>query len=298
MNRLVALTFVSSLMFSCSERAEAQAAQPRSLEVATDPLPTGPAPRRKRPRDPSKVHDPRRALSPVWTLSLSGSLNATIEPGWPLVAKVALQHPDLGSVPDQIRAETLQVVGGSSWSELISLQLIEPSGQKPTLHWRKVTREPATLTLDGHHRNAEAVWLLDPAESRKLKPGRYELVLALDSRNSSAGWKGLNQGVAAILDVRASGVRREEYFDIAEAYHARNGTPFPIAELEAFVASAPDSGAALYLLGRQQAKQGKKAEALASYRRAVVLWRKHNPRADEGGPLHIIDAIRDLESAP
>ncbi len=212
-----------------------------------------------------------------------------VHPGWP--------NAVTGSIP---------LAGSPTWASLARLEITDANGVN--VAWPVTFRpaSPAALALDASSFGTlEGV--VAPADSLGLSAGVYTAQAVLDARGApSGGYQGIVRSprvrVVVVDPISQPTPTEEEALAVLSAGHRlRMGdVAQATAELEAFVANAPDSIPALTLLSDLDRAAGRSASALARIDLALGAWRAVAPPFDAGvsdPPVFLLARQRELRNA-
>jgi hypothetical protein len=165
--------------------------------------------------------------------------DASVAPGTPIFLMLQLDYPR-GEFPEGFAPARLQLAGKRRWTELLKVEVTGPQGPVQ-LRWR-MKASPGAAAAVSAKQGAQVEWLLEPAESLQLTPGRYQVRLVLDSKSARRGWKGqvVDDIHFDLTDRTPTSVQQEEELMLKVEHHLRWGGPSPLQELEKWLALNPE----------------------------------------------------------
>ena len=225
--------------------------------------------------------------APELGLDVNGQNEAVVARGWPLLIRAAGISAD--GQPVKIGANS------GSWTQALRLTVMDASGAAQSWPMQLAQAGPSTLTLSGIN-NAEAVWLVAPADTAPIPAGVYSLSATLDTTSGAAAgtWSGSvrSNGSSVQLQVEPSSLAPEEeaskYLAIAAYARLRGDKPGVGTALDTLMAHQPDILEAYVEKADLLADGGDYAGALALYQQARAKFLAKNPNPDE--PLTLFTA--------
>jgi hypothetical protein len=183
------------------------------------------------------------------SVSVNGSGETDIEPGWPVVVEAVLILPDTG----ESMSPRIRITSASGAAQDWPLKAVE---------------SPAGLPSD----ERVLLWVLEPQSTARLAPGEYSVTISLMNGEKLSGE--CAPAVVRVSPVAAGKVGDDERFGIRLRYEAARGNLDEAAKIAAqWLEKQPQSIEAMIALGDLAAESGDLAKALGFYQRALDHWR-------------------------
>ncbi len=218
--------------------------------------------------------------APQLGLDVDGQADAVVARGWPLLIRAAVISADGQPV-------TVALSSGA-WTQALKLAITDSTGAAQNWPVQLLPPAATTLSLTGVA-NAEAVWLVAPADTANIAAATYNLAVTLDTTSTAASgaWNGAVTGNGASVQIQVEPgtlTAQQEMFKYTalSAYaRLRGDAQGASAALDTLLSRQPDLSTAYTMKGDLLAGAGDWAGAVTQYNNALVKFTSANPDSVE-----------------
>jgi uncharacterized protein (TIGR03437 family) len=220
------------------------------------------------------------APSPQLGLDINAQADAVVARGWPLLIRAAVISSDGQPVSIALKS--------GAWTQALKLIVIDANGAAQ--NWPLQLLPPAnnTLSLSGVA-NAEAVWLVAPADTANIAVATYTLAVTLDTTATAASgaWNGAISGNGASIQIQVepgsltAQQEASKYIALSAYSHLLGDDASAASALDTLLAHQPDLSTAYTMKGDLLAAAGDWSGAVTQYNNALIKFTAANPNAVE-----------------
>jgi uncharacterized protein (TIGR03437 family) len=226
------------------------------------------------------LHAQTAPTAPELGLDVNGQADAVVSRGWPLLIRAAVISADGQPVAIGLKS--------GAWTQALKLTITDSNGA--TQNWPAQLVPPAnnTLSLTGVA-NAEAVWLVAPADTANIAAATYNLSVTLDTSSTaaSAAWSGTVTGNGASVQIQVEPgtltAQQEvsKYLALSTYSRLHGDNSAASSALDTLLSHQPDLSSAYTMKGDLLAAAGDWAGAVTQYNNALAKFTAANPNAAE-----------------
>ncbi|PYT71826.1 MAG: hypothetical protein DMG39_11900 [Acidobacteria bacterium] len=235
-----------------------------------------------------------KANAPEIWLSVNGSGDVEVAPGWPLIVQLVVLHPRAMQTNDKVPPINVAPRSGS-WADAVGFTVRSEKSGPQSWALNLVAPAEPSLRLDALAAG-EAYWWMSPEETQKLGEGDYELVatLEVDASANEAGWKGSARSMPVTVHVRKASepasaeLVSQKYALLASYASLWNDQKQALAYVDEAMLRIPKDVRIWEIDGDLLAAANRNAEALFAYSRALKLFYEQNPKSAEPPGLLLI----------
>jgi hypothetical protein len=252
---------------------------------------------------PMKAQAVHRSPSPVFSLAANGATIGSAYQGWPIIIVGTISNPQRFSHDLVVTPILIQPATGS-WANNAQLSVTDSSGVSQTWPLQLVTHPSGSLSLDGMT-SGGLVWVLSPAATSSIAPGKYRIIGILNTTGSSGstGWNGIVPSNSINLTFTAApspftgNVQQQQFRLLAKYDHLTGNDPQASSDLDTLLIQQPNAFGALAYKGQLLEQAGQVRNALDAYDRALAAFYATVPGPYPDPPVSLLIPQRNARAA-